>query len=244
MDQTVMNNMAAAGGEPCMGTACGGRKFYAAEDEASLNAAIDAITQQIVGEFGGGCDDSCYTNGCPNAGDVCVQGECKPNPCATVTTCAPGDYCLTDGTTPGVCAHACNTPCPQGTSCQVGQCQPDPCATASCPMGQACEGGACVPNKCGDTGCEPGLLCQSGQCVDDPCRYVTCPDPTNYQCVSGTGACVSRGLTGTGGPRMRSNGAGCHFAPGEHAGKAALLFGLCALGITIAARRRSRPRRP
>jgi hypothetical protein len=241
-DQMTMNMMAQAGGVPCTGAACNGHMFYPAESQAALNTFIESITQQIVGEFGGSCDDSCYANGCPNAGEICVQGKCVADPCASLPMCAPGDYCLTDGTSPGVCAHACGEPCAQGTTCQVGKCQPDPCATASCPDGTVCQEGACVPDKCKTTPCLPGLICVGGECVDDPCRYVKCPDADNYQCISGTGACVSRGLMTLPTGKSRARHSGCHFSPTEHADHAALLLVLSVLGGALGLRRLRRTR--
>jgi hypothetical protein len=129
---TNMENMAAAGGVPCTDPACNGRKWYAADSAATLQAALDAIAGQIIGEFQGGlCDDSCYSNGCPNAGEICVKGVCKPDPCANHPPCAPGDYCYTDGTSPGTCVKSCSSPCATGEVCGTnGMCQIDPCATA------------------------------------------------------------------------------------------------------------------
>jgi MYXO-CTERM domain-containing protein len=116
---------------------------------------------------------------------------------------------------------------------------PDPCSTASCPDGTVCQNGACVTDQCKKTPCMPGLLCIAGECVDDPCRYVKCPDPDNYQCIQGTGACVSRGLAmGPMGGKSKVRGAGCHFAPTEHADQAALLFTLAALALALGLRRR------
>jgi hypothetical protein len=247
-DQMAMDQMAAAGGEPCSGPKCNGHQFYAADSADALNAAIDAITQQITGEFGGTCDDSCYANGCPSAGQICVMGACKTDPCATLrSTCAPGDYCFTDGTSPGTCVHACNQTCPSGQVCTPsGMCQADPCATASCPAGQVCRAGQCIADQCktsgGDAGCDPGLVCYQGKCIDDPCRYVQCPSGT--ACVMGTGACGGTGGTGGGtggtggggGPRDRSGG-GCEL--GGHAPAAGLVgMLLVAVGLLLVLRRR------
>jgi uncharacterized protein (TIGR03382 family) len=186
-DQKAMNSMADAGGEPCMSTSCGTKHFYSAESDTALNDAIDAVSQQIVGEIGGQCDDSCYANACPVVGQVCVQGKCAANPCNGVT-CDNGDFCYTDGTSPGACIHSCSGPCPKGESCQMGTCQVDPCATASCVVGNVCVNGACIPDPCAAQSCDSHFLCKNGQCVDDPCQYITCPPNTG--CQSGTGQCV------------------------------------------------------
>jgi MYXO-CTERM domain-containing protein len=209
-DQKAMNDMADAGGEPCMSTACGTKHYFSADSDTALNDAIDAVSQQIVGEVGGLCDDSCYANPCPTAGDVCVQGRCTTNPCADLNgTCAPGDFCYTDGTSAGVCIHSCPGPCPKGQTCQMGSCQPDPCATSSCVVGNVCIHGACVPDPCAAKSCDSHYLCKDGQCVDDPCQYITCPSSTT--CQAGTGQCVGTATT-TGGNQVVSRAHGCNFA--------------------------------
>jgi Mg-chelatase subunit ChlD len=208
--QKAMNMMADAGGEPCMTTSCGTKHFYSAESDTALNDAIDAVSQQIVGEVGGQCDDSCYANPCPNPSDVCVQAKCVRNPCATLDgTCAPGEYCYTDGTSPGVCIHACPGPCPKGQSCVMGTCQVDPCATASCVIGNVCVNGACVADPCAAKSCDSHYICIDGQCADDACHYVTCP--ANTGCLAGTGQCIGTApLNGstTGG---RGSGKACSY---------------------------------
>ncbi len=244
-DQMAMDQMATAGLEPCMGTTCNGHKFFAADSAQALNDAIDAISQTIAGEFGGQCDDSCYANGCPNAGDICVGSKCKPDPCSSVASvCAPGDYCYTDGNSAGTCSHACSMPCAAGEVCSAqGMCVPDLCATVSCQTGQVCKAGQCINDACnGGTGskpCDPGLLCYQGSCIDDPCRYVTCPMGTT--CVTGSGACAATltGGNGMGGTGGRNRGAGgCDFGSGASstAGLAALL--MLAAGLWLRARRR------
>jgi uncharacterized protein (TIGR03382 family) len=246
-DATNMDLMAQAGGEPCMGTTCNGHKFYAAESANALNAAIDSITMTISGEFGGTCDDSCYANGCPNAGEICVKGKCGPDPCANVgSTCAPGDYCLTDGTSAGTCSHPCNMQCPSGQVCSpTGMCVNDPCASAACGTGQTCRNGSCVTDECNPSNnpnakaCDPGLLCYEGKCQDDPCRYVTCPMGT--MCVSGTGACAANGdqSSGGGGGGRNRGSAGCDASGGSNPVTAAALL-LVAASLVLRLRRRAR----
>jgi hypothetical protein len=239
-DQMVMDAMAQNGGVPCQGAACNGHKFYAADSAMALDAAIDAISQQISGEFGTVCDDSCYSNACPNAGQICVAGMCKSDPCANVaSTCAPGDYCYTDGNSPGTCVHACSQPCAAGQVCtNQGTCQADPCATASCPTGQVCRGGQCVADSCGAAGCMLiGQTCYEGQCIDDPCRYITCP--TGTTCVSGTGACALGTGSGSGTTGRGRAASGCELEPGARSSLAALLLFAAAL-LLISRRRRRR----
>jgi len=242
-DASNLDMMAKAGGKPCTGTACNGHSYYVGDSATTLNMAIDAISQQISGEFGGACDDSCYSNGCMNAGDICVNAMCKPDPCLNIgSTCAPGDYCFTDGSSTGTCARACTQPCPAGQVCSLqGQCVTDPCATASCSTGQTCRNGSCVTDTCNQAvnpsamPCPPGQLCYQGQCTDDPCRYVTCPDGSS--CVSGTGACAaSTGGSGPSGGRDRGASTGCTFGGGDVASATALL--LVAVALMLRARRR------
>jgi Mg-chelatase subunit ChlD len=242
--QTNMNTFAVAGGAPCMGAGCNGKMYFAADSPASLDAAIKAITETIAGEFSGGqCDDSCYSNGCPNAGEICVKGRCKADPCANLTTCAPGDYCYTDGTSPGTCIKACNQVCPAGEVCTTsGTCQTDLCASLTCNSGEVCKDGNCVQDACSEKGCDPGYICYQGACIDDPCRYVTtngtpgCPE--GHMCVNGTGACAATLTTGGGTGGKRGGGTGCDFggvpAPGVAFGALALLM----VALLLHARRR------
>jgi hypothetical protein len=228
-DQMAMNQMAMAGGEPCTGAACNGQMFYAAESDASLQAAIDSISQQIFGEFGGLCDDSCYANGCPNAGEICVNNACKLDPCLSVRpTCAPGDYCYTDGNSPGTCTPSCPQTCPPGQACTLSGCAPDVCAGVVCDSMSECKGGVCAPLTCKD--CPANLFCVDGQCKDDPCRFIVCPQGATCQTLKGT--CVSGAGDGSGAHRNRQSG-GCHFTPGAHPDKmmwlSALLLGAAAL---------------
>jgi Mg-chelatase subunit ChlD len=241
-DATNLDLMAAAGGKPCMGTACNGHKYYVGDSATTLNMAIDAISQQIQGEFGGACDDSCYANGCMGAGEICVNGMCKIDPCINIaSTCAPGDYCYTDGSSQGMCAHACATPCGAGQVCNLqGMCVNDACATVSCGAGQTCHNGSCVTDSCDQSvnpmakPCNPGLLCYQGTCMDDPCRYVTCP--SGFTCLSGTGACAAGSNGGSGPGRDRGASTGCTFS-GTDASPAFVLI-LFAVALAARARRR------
>ncbi len=231
--KAAMNAMAVAGGVPCTGSTCNSQQYYAAEDAAGLSAAIDSISSQIVGEFGGLCDDSCYANGCLNAGEICVAGMCKPDPCAAVrSTCAPTDYCYTDGTSPGSCTPICAMTCAPGESCGIGGCSVDPCAGVTCDSASYCKAGACVASTCKD--CLAGQICLDGVCKDDACRYVQCP--TGSTCNSPKGSCSFSTGGGTGGKRDRS-GSGCHFAPGTRGDDTVVLLGLLALAFLVFRRR-------
>jgi hypothetical protein len=244
-DQMAMNQMATAGGAPCTdATLCNGQQFYAADNGAALNAAIDAISQQIAGEFGGVCDDSCYSNGCMNGGEVCVGGKCVADPCATVKdTCPPGDYCYTTGLTPGTCVKPCANPCPTGQQCNTqGNCVADPCANVTCQSGQACSNGQCVTDNCTTMGCPVGLLCYQGTCIDDPCRYVSTGDatgcPMGTQCVAGTGACVGGLTNGNGMNGGRPRGKGCEFGAGGASRELIAALALLATAFVLRLRRR------
>jgi hypothetical protein len=228
-------------------TLCAGHQFYAADNGAALNAAIDAISQQITGEFGGVCNDSCYANGCMNAGEICYGGKCVTDPCANVkSTCPPGDYCYTTGNSPGTCVKPCTRPCPTGQLCNtLGNCVADPCAAVTCAQGQACANGQCITDNCTATGCPTGLLCYQGSCVDDPCHYVSTGNasgcPTGLQCIAGTGACVGS-LTSGGGPggAGRNHGGGCELVGGGPAGLfAGGLLLLTAFALRLRRRRSS-----
>ena len=240
--KTNMDNFADAGGVPCDPAMCAGHKFYAADSSDTLDAAIDAISQQIAGEFSGTCDDSCYANGCPNAGEICVKGMCKIDPCANVkSTCAPTDYCYTDGNSPGTCVHSCTTACPAGQVCTMqGMCAADPCASVNCGTGTVCKNGSCVTDGCTTKPCGPGGLCFQGSCIDDPCTYITCP--TGTTCTSGTGACAGSLSSGSGtnnGTNHTRKG-GCDVGTGASSGESALAALLLVLGAVALRLRRRR----
>ena len=82
---TAMDKMAVAGGAPAMGTP---KKYYTADDLASLKTSLDNIFSIVLG--GGTCDSSCYSPdvGCPKPGDICVRGKCQPKTHAALT-CEP-----------------------------------------------------------------------------------------------------------------------------------------------------------
>jgi hypothetical protein len=205
-DQMNLDAMAVAGGPVCVDPSCNGHKYYPAESADALAMAIDSVSRQIIGENSELCDDSCYgASPCPS-GQICVAAACRPDPCANLTTCAPGDYCLTDGTSTGRCVHACVAGCKLGQLCVDGQCQDDPCASVACTPGQVCVGGACVIDPCLGKTCAAHLSCSGGSCVDDPCRYVRCPSGTS--CVAGSGACVGPST----GPLHKRGASGCALA--------------------------------
>ena len=234
-DRDAMNMMAAAGGEPCTGPTCNGQQFYAAESDAGLNAAISSISNVILGEFGGACDDSCYAEGCPNAGEICVKGQCVADPCTGVqATCAPTDYCYTNGTTAGTCTPECPSMCPAGEACTLNGCQADPCAAMTCPSSSVCAAGSCISTACSPA-CAMNLACINGKCQDDPCRYIKCP--AGAECTANVGTCVSSGsLDGGTGTHPRGKSAGCDYAP-TSAGTGLAFVVLCFLLLALRRRR-------
>jgi uncharacterized protein (TIGR03382 family) len=149
---------------------------------------------------------------------VCVNGECKSNPCAGVD-CPSDQYCI-GGTCVGSCA---DIECPTGQRCRQGVCETDPCGHP-CPFGQACNDvtGECIEDPCKFRNCPQGQWCNpnDGQCEDDPCvaneidcpndgeicRGGTCLDPDDLRpdaagaahvTVGGGGGCSTSGGTST-----------------------------------------------
>jgi hypothetical protein len=120
--------------------------------------------------------DNCstYPERCTGT-EVCVNGECKSNPCDGVQ-CPSDKYCLG-----GTCVASCaDVTCPQGQRCRQGVCETDPCGHG-CPFGQACNDvtGECIDNPCKVRMCPQGQWCNpnDGQCEDDPCvaNEIACP---------------------------------------------------------------------
>jgi MYXO-CTERM domain-containing protein len=188
LQKDAMNRMAVAGGVP----RAGDPRYYSAESDVDLRAALDQILTIISGEFGMmACDDTCYGNPCP-MGQKCIRSMCTADPCAGVT-CPAGQYCYTDGTSKGVCTSPCAMSCPAGQRCDRGMCVADPC------------GGPCGPDRrcnmttrmceldpaCAAVRCGRNLSCLGGTCVDDPCSLVSCPPGTG--CLRWTGMCQSLG---------------------------------------------------
>lgn len=253
-EQQCLTEMAAAGGKPDM-TAL---KFYKADSAEDLNKALSSIIEIITGGgdvgTGGLCDDTCYSNGCPTPGDICVRGECRPSPCAGLS-CPAGSYCYTDGTSEGTCARPCLKSCPTGSRCNMGTCISDPCSYA-CPAGLVCDASLrrCVKDPlCGempvDEQCRGTSSCRAGQCVDDPCRYIRCP--ANTRCVGWEGTCdalPTQPMEPTE-PADHSvdvgQARGCSSLPGAAGGATSGLAALGGLILSVAgAARRRRSRQP
>jgi hypothetical protein len=236
-----LNAFAVAGGVPNPDASL---DYYPADNEQTLVASLDAILRTVTsgGDAGGGgsalCDDSCYANGCPTAGQICAGGTCKANPCANIT-CPAGEYCQSDGSNAS-CAPTCVTPCEVGQRCILGKCQADPCGSP-CSAGAKCDAasGQCVTDPaCSGVLCKNHQGCFGGVCKDDPCYFITCPD--QLECVAFEGTCQPIGglpsVPGTGG--TVSTGCSCDMNS-THSHQAALLFpGLMLLGLLFARRRR------
>jgi hypothetical protein len=120
---------------------------------------------------GSGLCIDCFERPCPR-GQVCVVGECQPDPCSGVT-CASTEFCR-DGRCIPSCAEVM---CRSGETCVDGHCQIDPCAGVQCQPGQVCDprSGSCAGDLCA-MACPAGQACvpQTGRCVVDPCVTTTC----------------------------------------------------------------------
>lgn len=188
-DKTKLNALADAGGVP---NGDPNQRFYPADNSDTLLAVLNRILNEVTsGDAGGGmsCDSSCYTIPCANPGDVCVSGDCKPNPCQGVS-CPAGQYCYTDGMSAGQCVSECKQVCPAGNRCIRGQCQPSKCITA-CDTGKYCEAAThqCqLDPACKNVTCKPTQGCFGGVCKDDPCTFVTCP--AGDICIPFEGSCA------------------------------------------------------
>lgn len=186
-----LNDMAKAGLEPIPGCDPNANPpkpcYYSASNAQKFLTAIDSIIGLLAGgSLIGGCDDTCFSNGCPN-NQICgiprgqTMPSCFPDPCGMVQ-CPVDAFCKE-----GQCIMPC-PPCdPMTEVCKAGSCVPDACAGVQCPNGQACDKGKCVADKCvqSNPNCSLPLYCDpvTGNCVDDACRLVNCP--ANSTCYNG-----------------------------------------------------------
>jgi MYXO-CTERM domain-containing protein len=253
VDPVNLNNMAIAGLEPkegCNPNVKGMPCYYSA---SSTSAFQQAMTEIVAGlqstSVIGGCDDSCFGNGCP-PNQICKYPAlnqdpvCVPDPCLNVN-CGDGTYCR-EGTCVAVCP-----PCQAGFFCVNGTCQPDKCDGASwndnlqyCdPVTMGVQPTKCTMNlNCPlPTYCDPA----TGACADDPCRTINCPAKTT---CNSAGYCEtdapdlpdmataeSADLGETGGPVITPV-KGCQM--GGHAPLTALLPLIALLGLVGLRRRR------
>lgn len=163
IDATALNKFANAGGYPKPG---GGNKFYDAQDEASLNTALEMIAEQATslqcdctepGETCGGggiphkCGKPCVPNTCPSgSGSFCGDmpdgcGGTLKCGCTLPETCGGSgiiDKCGQATCKPISCAD-------QGIACgQAGDGCGNEINCGTCPAPQTCGGGG-VPGQCG-----------------------------------------------------------------------------------------------
>lgn len=232
----AMNQMALAGGVP--DSTDPNFKYYRAEDEANLDAAITRVLTVVLGGGDAGssgtCEDGCYGTPCPS-GQYCKQNQCALNPCANVT-CIPGQACAPDGS----CVAICAITCPTGSHCDRGRCVGDPCS-GSCTSGQKCDtaSGRCTPDPaCQGIICHTTQGCFGGACVDDPCKYLTCP--AGSQCKAFIGSCEAIDNAGM------ATGCSCDLpraaGHGSEGGAATSALALAALAALLATATRLRRR--
>ncbi len=145
---------------------------------------------------------------CPNADEVCHNGQCVPNceivhefdcPASTIChsetgRCFDPDCVDVECPSDKVCRGGeCVTPCdgiacPVGQACRFGECL-DPCKNVACGAGEVCREGVCFPGctECSGVQCTGGLFCavDTGDCIDP-----SCPDgcPVGTYCEDG--ACL------------------------------------------------------
>lgn len=179
-----LNAMAQAGLEPRDG--CNPKDphkpcYYSATTSQQFLEAMDVIVAGLLNtSVIGGCDDSCFGQGCPKD-QICrypmpnVDPVCTPDPCLNLS-CGPGQYCKA-----GACINTCPY-CAAGTYCSAGVCVADKCDGASFdPATQFCDhiNSGVQTNKCisMQPNCPLPTFCDphGGLCIDDPCRLVNCP---------------------------------------------------------------------
>lgn len=246
--QDNLDQMANAGGVPNSDPNFP-HKYYPADSPAALLNSLQRILGTVTtgGDVGSGvtiCDDSCYAQGCPGAGQICHNGVCQENPCAG-RSCPDGQYCYTDGTT-SECRPTCTEVCMDGQRCVRGKCQPDPCFGV-CTSGSTCNAtaGQCMPDPaCSGVVCHSAQGCIGGRCVDDPCLFITCP--AGLSCVPNEGTCQPPGFISNpmvGGPSgAGSVGSGCHCDISDrHSDSATLLTPLLFLLLAFTLGRKRLP---
>lgn len=140
-----------------------------------------------------GLDDDCdglsdVAASCPNADDVCNEGNCVPH-------CAKGEFpCTKPGTQcdpgAGLCVDddCVGVNCPTGEICHQGTCVA-PCEDVVCPYGQECVGDACL-DLCAGVTCGSGQVCSRGKCFGGcaTCDGIPCEAP--LACDEASGTCV------------------------------------------------------
>jgi MYXO-CTERM domain-containing protein len=206
VDPANLNGMAVAGGEPISGCDPTGKDrtkpcYYSASNVQKFLTAMDMIIGGLAGgTVVGGCDDTCFSEGCPEGQECKITqlGQppmCVPDPCV-------GNAC--DGNTQFCRDGQCLTPCPYcgaGNRCVdqggMGVCVTDKCLGLQCNSGLFCDdmSGACLPDFClGQSAgfCPLPTYCASidGTCTDDPCRLINCPPNSTCYTTGGKGYCM------------------------------------------------------
>ena len=138
----------------------------------------------------GNCDYPATQTTCPFG---CMNGACKPDPCASVVcNTPPAAFCANASTrrtySTGLCSGGTcdysgaytDTPCSFG--CNNGSCNPDPCAGVNC--------SATPPPICSDATTRHiysgGGTCSAGVCGSYPSSDQPCNTPPPSTCSAGT----------------------------------------------------------
>lgn len=218
--------------------------YYVASDPTKLNEALDAIIKQVSGgEFSTGiCDDSCFSNGCPQ-GQRCSVDEithkpvCINDPCANVAgTCDEDEYCRD-----GRCVPICTKACKANQMCVDGSCVPNPCVDVTCSPDYICDPltGGCVLDKCNPPKtCDQNKACdfRTGECVEDLCAIISCPAGT--VCRTGGNCESTDGADSEGGGSIKGRSeVGCSTTRTTDVGGVAAAA-LLLLGLALVQRRR------
>ncbi len=106
-------------------------------DEATGSCVDDCAGVICTGPHqtcaGGRCVNCYDADFACQAGQLCLDGLCKPDPCKGVT-CTGTQYCSN-----GACVDLCDsTKCAADQRCVNGNCLPNPCGGMYCPPGQFC----------------------------------------------------------------------------------------------------------
>ncbi len=232
----------------CVPPSCGG--MTCRDGQRCLNDRCVDACEGVMCQAGQVCrngtcrENSCYTLGCPDPAQVCVNGTCAADTCRGVT-CPDGQFCRD-----GACVRSCQgVRCFVGNRCVDGECVPDACVGVECDSNARCvvQDGVptCIPDPCRAVACGAGRRCDdTGMCVDDPCSRIVCPGTA----VCRAGQCESRvPATAIRPDRGIASGGGCSTRPVGGAGSLGssgpLLLSLLSLGAAMVIRRRRRASR-
>ncbi len=201
------------------------RCYYYADDAASLDQALNEITNQVGGEFAG-CTESCYQLGCPS-GQFCKNDACVADPCAAVT-CNAGSVC-----SDGQCKATCSTACRATERCENGTCVPNSaCSTPCTGTNQICVNGQCQEDYCSGSSFDLRSKCAAANLV---CSRNACQAPLGGNTGGGGGDGTNGGNGGGATTPEGPKTGGCAGVPGAPA----LLTLALGLGWALRQRRRS-----